>query len=145
MKRFLSAVLAIIMALTIIPMSEIMEAVPTASAASYALTQVRKEIYNRNYAFRLYSDLYNGIKNSNLFDAVFKLGLCYWNGHGCKQNEKKAGRLFKEAVEKCPEIGEYWFYWGLYYKKENADPNDIKKAFQNAFERGYKPAKDYLE
>ena len=64
MKRFLSAVLAIIMALSIIPMFEINEAVPTASAASYALTQVRKEIYNRNYAFRSYAD-------KNIFDLEY--------------------------------------------------------------------------
>ena len=64
MKRFLAAVLAVIMALSIVPVFELYEAVPTVSAASYALTQVRKEIYNRNYAFRSYAD-------KNIFDLEY--------------------------------------------------------------------------
>ena len=56
MKRFVAALLCLLMAFSVVSAAGIEKVFPSAEAVSYALTQVRKEIYNRNVAFRSYAD-----------------------------------------------------------------------------------------
>ena len=64
MKKIIAALLSLIIIFSFASATSFEKAFPSAKAVSYALTQVRKEIYNRNVAFRSYAD-------KNIFDLEY--------------------------------------------------------------------------
>ena len=73
--------------------------------------------------------------------AQFKLGICYYNGKGVKQDYKEAFRLFKAAAEQGDAKAQYnlgiCYYYGEGTKQ---DYNEAFRWFKAAAEQGHADA-----